>query len=306
MSVKISVLTPSYNRCDLLKRTLETLLAQDFPKDQYEVIVVDDGSTDGTLSMAQELAKTASCRMKVLTKKNDGASRARNLGIHAAEGEILLFIDDDTFAVPALLREHLAFHELYPKAVVQGWVNHIEELNPKGPRKVKMDDLSRSFFWTSNVSVRKKYVDEVGGFYDGFQEYGYQDMELGFRLKQLGLKKYVNNKAIVSHYKPPKQKQDLPRMLQQAESNARSGMIYVRKYGGAWRPRMHTGITGFRMGLDLLLRPLKPLFQSAFDNAPEGPMGSWTSFCARMLCSYRFFDTVRKGDTNRPGPEDTP
>jgi hypothetical protein len=88
-------------------------------------------------------------------------------------------------------------------------------------------------------------------------------------------------------------------MLRQAESNARSGMIYVKKRGGL-KPRLHTGLTYTRRGLDLLLRPLKPLFQQMFDQAPEGPMGPWTRFCARMLCSYRFFETVRRGDTNRP------
>lgn len=299
MSIKVSVLICSYNRSHLLKRTLEAITAQDFPPDQYEVIVVDDGSTDDTLTMAQQLALTAPCRMKVLTKPNDGVSRGRNFGIRAAEGEILLFIDDDTFAEPALVREHVAYHDRYPAAVVQGWVNHIEELEPKGPRTVKMADRSRSFFWTSNVSVRKKYVDQVGGFYDGFQEYGYQDMEIGTRLKALGLKKYVNNRAIVSHYKPPKQKKDLPRMLRQSESNARSGMLYIQRHG-SWRSRRHTGINAFRTGLDRLLRPLKPFFQRSFERAPEGPMGPWTSFCARMLCGFRFFETVRKGETDRP------
>ena len=299
MSVKISVQLCSFNRSVLLKRALEALFAQDLPKDQYEIVFVDDGSSDDTFAMAQEMAKTVPCRLKVLTKKNDGLPRARNVGIRECEGEIILFMDDDTFADPALLREHVEFHERYPKAVVQGWVNHIEELEPKGPRTYKLDDYSRSFFWTSNVSVRRKYVNEVGGFDESFQEYGYQDMELGSRLKKLGLQKYVNNKAIVSHYKPPKQKKDLPRMLRQAESNGRSGMIYVKKRGG-WHPRMSTGITEFRMGLDQLLRPLKPWFQRQFDAAPEGPMSVWTRFCARMLCSYRFFEIVRKGDTTRP------
>ena len=305
MPVKISVQICSFNRWSLLKRALEALFQQDLPKDQYEIVFVDDGSTDETLAMAQEMAKTAPCRMKVLTKKNDGLPRARNVGIRACEGDIILFMDDDTFADPALLREHIAFHDQYPKAVVQGWVNHIADLDYNGPRRYTMDDYSRSFFWTSNVSVRRKFVNEVGGFDEDFQEYGYQDMELGSRLRKLGLKKYVNNKAIVSHYKPPRQKKDLPRMMRQAESCGRSGMIYIRKRGG-WHPRFSTGITQFRMGLDLLLRPLKPFFQSQFDSAPEGPMNAWTRFCARMLCSYRFFETVRKGDTNRPRPAADP
>ena len=299
MSIRISVQICSYNRKHLLERSLRALMAQELPKDQYEIVFVDDGSTDGSADMARGLAAEGVCRIKVFSKPNDGLSRARNLGIRNCEGEILLFMDDDTFADPALLREHLAIHDQHPDAVVTGWVNHIEELDPQGPRQYVMADYSRSFFWTSNVSVRKKYVDEVGGFSDDFLEYGWEDMELGYRLKQLGLKKYVNDKAIVSHYKPPKQKKDLPGMLRQSESSARSALIYIRKRPGI-RSRMATGITGFRMGLDLLLRPLRPVFQRGIDNASDGPLTGWAWWCARMLCSFHFFDAVRKGDTRRP------
>ena len=300
MSIKFSVQICSYNRWHLLKRSLEALFAQDFPKDEYEIVFVDDGSTDTSLAMAQELAATAPCRLKVLTKPNDGLSRARNLGIRNCEGEIILFMDDDTFADPALLKEHLVVHEQHSNAVVMGWVNHIEELDPQGPRKYVMADYSRSFFWTSNVSVRKKYIDQVGGFDEEFREYGWEDMELGYRLKQLGLQKHINEKAIVSHFKPPKQKKDLPGMIRQAESSARSALIYIKKRPGL-RSRMATGITWFRMGLDLLFRPLRPLFQSGIDNAPDGPMRGWAWWCARMLCSFHFFDVVRSGDSTKPG-----
>ena len=300
MSIKISVQICSYNRWHLLKRSLEALFAQDLPKEDYEIVFVDDGSTDDSLAMARQLAATAPCRLKVLTKPNDGLSRARNLGIQNCEGEIILFMDDDTFADPSLLSVHLAEHAAHPRAVVMGWVNHIEELDPQGPRKYVMADYSRSFFWTSNVSVRKKFVDEVGGFDEDFREYGWEDMELGYRLKQLGLERIVNEKAIVSHFKPPKQKKDLPGMLRQAESSARSALIYIRKRPGI-RSRLATGITCFRMGLDRLLRLFRPFFQSGIDNAPEGPLAGWSWWCARMLCSFRFFDVVRSGDSTKPG-----
>ena len=300
MSIRISVQICSYNRWHLLKRSLEALIAQDLPNEEYEIVFVDDGSTDDSLAMARELAKTAPCQIKVLTKPNDGLSRARNLGIRNCEGEVILFMDDDTFADPGLLREHLALHEQHPRCVVLGWVNHIEELDPQGPRKYVMADYSRSFFWTSNVSVRKKYVEEVGLFDEDFLEYGWEDLELGWRLKKLGLERKTTDKAIVSHFKPPKQKKDLPGMLRQAESSARSALIYIKKRPGI-RSRMATGITWFRMGLDLLFRPLRPVFQSGIDNAPEGPLRGWAWWCARMLCSFRFFDVVRTGDSSKPG-----
>ena len=299
MSIRISVQICSYNRKHLLERSLRALMAQDLPQDQYEIVFVDDGSTDGSADMARALAAEGGCRIKVFSKPNDGLSRARNLGIRNCDGEIILFMDDDTFADPALLREHLAVHDQYPRAVVLGWVNHIEELDPVGPRKYVMADYSRSFFWTSNVSVRKKFVEEVGLFDEDFLEYGWEDLELGWRLKKLGLERRTTDKAIVSHFKPPKQKKDLPGMLRQAASSGRSALVYIKK-----RPtinaHMATGTTWPRMLLDRLLRPFESVFQSGVDNAPEGPLRGWPFWCARILCSFKFFDAVRKGDTRRP------
>ncbi len=299
LSIRISVQICSYNRKHLLERSLRALIAQDLPKEEYEIVFVDDGSTDGSADMARVLAETTPCRIKVLSKANDGLSRARNLGIRNCEGEIVLFMDDDTFADPALLREHLNVHDQYPRCVVLGWVNHIEELDPQGPRQYVMADYSRSFFWTSNVSVRKKYVEEVGLFDEDFLEYGWEDLELGWRLKKLGLERRTNDKAIVSHFKPPKQKKDLPGMLRQAASSGRSALIYIKK-----RPtinaRMATGITCPRMLLDRLLRLFEFVFQKGLDQAPEGPLKGWPFWCARILCSFQFFDAVRKGDTRRP------
>jgi len=268
LTIRISVQICSYNRWHLLKRSLEALFAQDLAKDQYEIVFVDDGSTDDSLSMAQELAKTAPCRLKVFTKPNDGLSRARNLGIRNCDGEVILFMDDDTFADPGLLREHLAVHAQHPRCVLIGWVNHIEQLDPPGPRKYVMADYSRSFFWTSNVSVRKQFVEQVGLFDEDFLEYGWEDLELGWRLKKLGLERQTNPKAIVSHFKPPKQKKDLPGMFRQAASSGRSALVYIRK-----RPtlnaHMATGITWPRMALDQLLRPFEPIFQRGVDQAPR-------------------------------------
>ena len=299
LSIRISVQICSYNRSHLLERSLRALIAQDLPKDEYEIVFVDDGSSDGSADMARALAQSSECRIKVLTKANDGLSRARNLGIRSCEGEVILFMDDDTFADPALLREHLSVHDEYPRCVVLGWVNHIEELDPQGPRHYVMADYSRSFFWTSNVSVRKKFVEEVGLFDEDFLEYGWEDLELGWRLKKLGLERRTNDKAIVSHYKPPKQKKDLPGMLRQAASSGRSALVYIKK-----RPqinaRLATGITCPRMLLDRLLRPFESVFQSGVDHAPEGPLKGWAFWCARILCSFKFFDAVRKGDTRRP------
>ena len=93
---KISVVIPAYNIADLLPKCVESLAAQDYPKELLEIILVDDGSTDNTGKVADDLAKRFD-NVKALHKKNGGSSSARNLGISVATGEYLGFVDSDDF-----------------------------------------------------------------------------------------------------------------------------------------------------------------------------------------------------------------
>ena len=96
LSKKISVIIPAYNIEELLTKCVDSVAASDYPADLLEIIVVDDGSTDGTGAVADELAKKYS-NVSVLHKKNGGSSSARNLGISKATGEYLGFVDSDDF-----------------------------------------------------------------------------------------------------------------------------------------------------------------------------------------------------------------
>ena len=99
--IKLSVVIPTFNRQRVLERTLPSLLAQDFPPENYEIIVVVDGSTDGTAQMLRELKPM--CAFRVLDSPHRGPGAARNLGIRAAVGELVLFLDDDLVCTPGLL-----------------------------------------------------------------------------------------------------------------------------------------------------------------------------------------------------------
>ena len=92
----LTVIIPAYNVENLLEKCVESVAMQDYPKDLLEIIVVDDGSTDGTLLVAEKLAKKYS-NVKVIHKENGGSSSARNVGIEAATGEYLGFVDSDDF-----------------------------------------------------------------------------------------------------------------------------------------------------------------------------------------------------------------
>ncbi len=98
---KISVIIPAYNIEDLLEKCVSSVAGQDYPAELMEIIVVDDGSTDGTGRKADELAAEYD-NVSVIHKKNGGSSSARNAGIDAATGEYLGFVDSDDFVSPQM------------------------------------------------------------------------------------------------------------------------------------------------------------------------------------------------------------
>jgi glycosyltransferase involved in cell wall biosynthesis len=89
-----SVVIPTYNRCESLRRCLDSLFAQDYPKGKFEILVVDDGSTDGTKEMLGGLTKTRHC-LKWFSQPHKGPAAARNLGLKKAAADIVGFTDDD-------------------------------------------------------------------------------------------------------------------------------------------------------------------------------------------------------------------
>src|SRR5579862_952434 len=111
--VEISVVIPTFNNCDVLRRTIEALTRQTLPPSAYEIVVADDGSTDGTRAMVAE-ARRGPVAIQYVVQANGGRSAARNRGARAARGRVLLFIDADIWSAPALLATH---HAHYPPGV---------------------------------------------------------------------------------------------------------------------------------------------------------------------------------------------
>ena len=108
----VSVIIPTYNNGGVLARTLGALLTQTFPPDRYEIVIIDDGSTDGTAEMVGRLRGPVAIRY--VAQPKSGRAAARNLGARVARGRILLFLDSDFFADPALVAERGARVALLP------------------------------------------------------------------------------------------------------------------------------------------------------------------------------------------------
>ena len=209
--IEVSIVIPSYNRCDSLKVVLPALAKQSYPADRYEIVLVDNGSTDGTDQLIKELKIP---NLKFIKQANSGRSGARNRGIKEANGSIILFTDADIIAEPNLVSCHVAFHkEKDPCAVVgcEIQVDTLEEYegvkSHNLPRRTLHKDdkkiLPWYFFLTGNASVSKEALINVGMFDEEFTGYGHEDIELGYRLqKKLGLTIYYNPNAINYHWHP--------------------------------------------------------------------------------------------------------
>ncbi|MFQ6066844.1 MAG: glycosyltransferase [bacterium] len=232
---EVSVIIPTHNQKKILAKTLDYLMVQDYPKDQYEIIVVDDGSTDGT----QEMVKSkvgSKIGFRYLYQEQRGPHFARNLGIEKARGEIIIFVDSDIFTPPNFISEHVRFHQRFGDVVVSGPTVRTDRLDNIfagiGRKKAEklLFDFSGPSFITSNLSVKRKFLIRVGGFDEEFTGFGWHDWELGLRLKKLGLKAKRNINAMVYHYKKKINLSDLPSLCKKKRQQGENAALYYKKH----------------------------------------------------------------------------
>ncbi len=219
----ISVIVPAYNCSDTITKCIESLLAQDYPN--YEIIIVDDGSTDDT----HDICRSYDDRIKLIQTSNGGPSRARNIGVREARGDIVAFTDSDCLAHEQWLNQ---LNRGFDKGLVAGvGGNQVSPSDESHFGKTIQDTLSILGFATSymkphssitktqhnpscNSAYRKKCFEEIGGFDESM--WPGEDVDLDYRLMQRGYTLIRNPEAIVSHYRP----QSIPEL---------SGMM--RRYG---------------------------------------------------------------------------
>jgi len=195
--MRLSVVIPSHNKQPLLARTLAALQQQDPGDESWEIVVVDDGSTDNTGSFLAEQA-TLDARLSVVTPPwNVGRAAARNLGWRAARGRAVLFMDDDILAPDGLLKAHL---ELLDQGREVGTIGpavtdptiidgpHFHYIDSRGVAKLKTGPAPGKYFVTQNAAVPRWALEDIGGFDEAFSAYGFEDMDIGFRLEDAGVR----------------------------------------------------------------------------------------------------------------------
>ena len=216
----VSVVIPTYNRIKTLLQTLRALENQSLPSEKFEVIVVDDGSTDSTEAEVKSFMGRTSMAIGYFKQANKKQGAARNLGIQHSQMPLLVFIGDDTIPSLHFLEEHLAYHSRknrFGNVVVIGYTQWPEDIRVTpfmrfigeygyqfGYSLIEGEGpLPFNFFYTSNISVLKTFLDELECiFEEDFTTYGWEDIELGYRLERLGMELYYNRNAVTYHYHP--------------------------------------------------------------------------------------------------------
>lgn len=230
----ISVIVPTYNRCQQLEYTLTSLLSQTIDKSDYEVVIVDDGSSDNTFQMIKTFESTINFKYAYQSDKGYRPASARNMGIRVANGKICMFIDSGIILKTDCLKRHLDCHKSRGREVAiigytYGWgadeevlTKAIDPFDADGSiaRLVEMgtvrdirDNIFRKYndkieglavpwtlFYGGHVSVRKTSLFEVGLFdenYDG--RWGAEDQDLGYRLHKANKQIVLCRQAAVVH-----------------------------------------------------------------------------------------------------------
>jgi len=221
MELKISVIIATHKRPQILAKALQSLTIQTLPKNEFEVIVVDDnidGETKKVIDVfagaCHPSAGSGQVGMPVQYYSCDapGAGAKRNFGVLKSKADIILFLDDDMIASPNLLYEHFSFYN----EGIDGVLGRVEEdkninLNyftkylldedlQNTYKNINKDNVSFEYFYTGNISLKKDIFNKLGGFDLKFKQYGFEDSEFGYRFNKSGYVIKYNENALGYHH----------------------------------------------------------------------------------------------------------
>tara|TARA_Y100001968_G_scaffold332542_1_gene391077 strand:+ start:127 stop:1059 length:933 start_codon:yes stop_codon:yes gene_type:complete len=233
----ISVVIPTYNRRLILEKCLLALEKQQISSqiEDYEIVVVDDGSTDGTPSWIRESSSSFS-HVRLIEQNHEGPAAARNRGVENSSGDLIIFIDSDLVVTESFLSQHV-------KTISKSWRDKNDRLcftygavintsNFENPTSEphKLLDHSWAYFATGNVAIDKNILLRSGLFDTSFNLYGWEDLELGERLRTMGVKLLKAPDAVGYHWHPALSLDQIPQLIRIEKERAKMGLIFYRKH----------------------------------------------------------------------------
>ena len=240
---QISVVIPTQARLPALQRTLEALAEQELGEIEVELIVVCSGSDHAYRERVLAIASAHPLPVKVLARATGGAAGARNAGVGAAEGKLLLFINDDTPPLSRdLVRSHAELHaerdgewdgvlgpviwdpEVETTAVMD-WLTRTGKMNDYAD--LDTDGRQRPMLYAPNLSLHRSAMLEVGGFDERFWRYGWAEYDLALRLFDRGFRVTFVPRIVVGHHHRYTLRDSLRRM----ESVGRGANLLNRVHG---------------------------------------------------------------------------
>jgi glycosyltransferase involved in cell wall biosynthesis len=279
--VFISVVIPTYNRQPILEKCLRAMEQQHLPEDSpvrgYEIVLVDDGSTDGTVHWLTTHAADFP-HVRLFEQDHKGPAIARNFGVQEAKGDTIIFIDSDLVVLPDFLHHHgTALKQAYrekgsDRVFTYGRVVNTCNFDDPTSEPFKVTDYSQAFFATGNVAIARHWLEEAGLFDTQFQLYGWEDLELGVRLKNLGLSLVKVPAAVGYHWHPPFSLDQVPTLIDKEIQRGRMGVLFYQKHP-TWDVRMMIQMTWLHrvlwgvlsLGGRLNEKSLAPLLQWLID-----------------------------------------
>lgn len=204
----LSVVIPSHNQGKSLKETLPRLEKQTIQNEQFEVVLVDDGSTDDTREFAESFESTY--LLRYLFQEKSGAAAARNLGAEEANSELILFLDADMICDSELFSSHLRAHQSTSRVIVEG--SRKPWHTATSPKYYRVIDVDTTFLpnlhreknfgdmLSCNLSVEKRFFQEVGGFDTGLSRW--EDIDFAFRAVHMGAQLKFVPEAVAYHNHP--------------------------------------------------------------------------------------------------------
>jgi GT2 family glycosyltransferase len=253
MEYIFSIIIPTYNRIDVLKVNLSLLLKQSFQM-KYEIVVIDDCSTDGTQLYFDQKGADLKNVVYIRNDNNLGRAKSRNIGIKRARGKYILMVDDDISVNSLFLSEHYKMHTLakdpvvvagaikpspyIPNTAVNNYLNWHHEWCYREMLKNR-NSLPFNFCKTANLSLLKQVFNSVGLFDEAFIEYGGEDTELGCRIFNNNIRLLFAEDAIGYHYHNETVDGIIKKFMQQARTI---------KYFCKLHPHIKTNVNSFFTG----------------------------------------------------------